>query len=161
MENQVRLKSQLALAALGRLMRRLSKAGQSATMTVPQFEAALQAELPQGKTLQNGVDYEIRSDVVTVRLTMRVPQIVDIYLPEAGVIQSIEDDLSTGKASVRAPWPYTKNPPPALVKITGQEGYDKAIDTGFDGDYEVELDADGFDRYLDPYMAGYVTTQCI
>lgn len=161
MDKQFRLLTQRALGALGAVVRARSLAGNAQTIPIADLIAEMNMQLPGVSPLVAGQDYIIRNGVTHVRFSAREAATLDILLPEAQVLEGILSDMQNNSATVRLSWPYTNEEAPARRYYLGANGYGTAITSNRNGEYDAIIDQDGFAVFLDPYMGGYVTAQCI
>ena len=163
MDNQLTLLTQRAMGALGAVIRDAASAGGTENISVAELIDRMQAKLaPDAPPLAEGTDYRVRDGVQQVRLLARDPSRLDLLLPEPAVLQAISGSLAgTGGLSTSLPWPYTDRAAPPEPYDAKAAPKAVSLDQSVGGRFTVDIGEEGFEAFLDPYMAGYVTSQCI
>ncbi len=102
-------------------------------------------------------DYRIRADIEEIELIPRRPKRFSILLPEKGVLEGLQSG-DAGQLRMAAVYAEVDPAKPEL----DLKQLRAAADDGRPATYQVTLEGeDRFRKFLDPYMASYMCTQCL
>lgn len=105
-------------------------------------------------------DFALRDDVTEIELIDRKPTRFSILLPEQGMLQQLEDQISAGKGPMKINLPRLY----LDVDMNGPEpsaaDFNPAAEETGEANYSVTLGENPFETFLDPHLAGYSCTQC-
>lgn len=129
--------------ATGGLPPEANETGQSATMTIDDLKTHLSA---QG--LSEGTDYSVRTGVNKVELYRRVPDTATFLMPESEAITRFEE-----------PGAHNVDLPSQYLEILLSPKIGGLYQTPY-ANYPFQIDSDGYEEFLDPFMASYMCMQC-
>ena len=115
----------------------------STTISRASFSTHLHA-----KGLQEGQDYKIRAGIETIELYSRQADTASFLMPEADAITRFEQP---GKHRVDLPAQYVE----VLLSPQISEQYRTSY-----ANYPFQIDSEGYEEFLDPFMASYMCMQC-
>lgn len=118
-------------------------------MDVKVFRACL---LKQDKNLVEGQDFKIREGVLKVELVLPAPDRLTIAMPDKEALTRFSEP---GIHKVPIPAIYG-----AAEPWNGKTTPNVPDENG-DATYDVDVDDQTYGKFVDPYMAAYVCTQCI
>ena len=96
-------------------------------------------------------DYHIRPDIEEIELIPRTPKRFSILLPERKVLKGLQTQNSS---ELRMATIYADVKPDDVVDLNSVPAHGRAT-------YRVILEGeDKFSKFLEPYMASYMCTQC-
>lgn len=161
MQNPIVLHTNRAMGRFGRLIRdwtldpstrppHVMEGARICVIRATDFVQALES------TGLDAKDFTLRPGVEHVELLLRTPDRLSVVLPEADLLES-----------------HLANDGPVVVHVArvygdvdpdkpdfGMEDMTPAADDSGRATYEVTIQDDPFRRFIDPYMAAYVCTQC-
>ncbi|MCR9139602.1 MAG: hypothetical protein NXI27_26635 [Alphaproteobacteria bacterium] len=170
MENAFQLKTRRATGVLGMLIRQWAvdldtrppfrlEGDCRWIIAVEDFRDLLKSHgLEEARSETDSGDYLIRDDIEEIELITRKPNRFSVLLPEADIIRSLAD--SKGASQMQMATLYA-DVDPARPELDMGDLRDP-LDDDRPATYKVTMDGDGkFEKFLDPYMAAYVCSQCL
>jgi hypothetical protein len=170
MENALQLKTRKATGVLGRLIRQWAVDLETRPplrlegdcrwiIAIDDFRRILaDNDLIEGKSSNDTGDYAIREGIDEIELIGRRPNRFSILLPEGEAIRSLLETENAAQLSMAALYSEVDPARPELdlSKLRPSERDDRPAT------YKVTMQGDEkFEKFLDPYMAAYVCSQCL
>ncbi len=165
MKNAMELRTRRASGVFGRLIREWTVEFDN---TIPHDRETdgrliIEVETLRGILTDNGLvegdadsedgDYHIRDDIQQIELIPRRPNRFSVLLPERDVLRSLQGQSG---GELRMPAVYSE-----VDATSGTLQLDQLAEEG-PAAYVVSLEGeDKFRKFLDPYMASYLCTQCL
>ena len=170
MDNALQLKTRRATGVLGGLIRkwalelspeppmRLEGDGRW-IIPVHAFRRIMKNHgLDEAKSDTDSGDYRIRDDIEEIELITRKPNRFSVLLPEAEIIRSLSEEENFARLQMATLYADVDPAKPEidLKEVRSPDDDDRPAT------YEVTLEGDDkFKKFLDPYMAAYVCSQCL
>lgn len=172
MDNPITLKTRKAMGVLGLLMREwtldpasrpphIEEAERRCVIAIEDFRMALRDRGLSEETAANPQgDYAVRAGIAEVELILRSPDRFSILLPEAEMIQHLEEEANAGRSlHVRMARFYAGAGPAVADLVTTND--QPAVNDAGPAAVDVKLGIKPFETFLDPYIAAYSCTQCM
>ncbi len=98
--------------------------------------------------LKEGYDYKVREGVKKIKLQSRKQDTATFLMPEAAAIKRFE---TPGSHNVDLPSQYLE----ILLNPQLSDAYQNSY-----ANYPYQIDGEGYEKFLDPFMASYMCMQC-
>lgn len=170
MENALQLKTRKATGVLGKLIRQWAldldtrppfrmEGDCRWIIAVEDFRSLLSdSGLVEANSQNDTGDYLIRDDIDEIELITRKPNRFSVLLPEAEIIQSLLDNEDTAQLQMASVYAEVDPARPEL----DLSGLRDTQEDSRPATYKVTMEGDKkFEKFLDPYMASYVCSQCL
>lgn len=170
MENALQLKTRKATGVLGKLIRSWAvdldtrppfrvEGDCRWIIAVDDFRSLLRDNgLIEAISDTDTGDYKIRDDIDEIELITRKPNRFSVLLPEAEIIRSLADNKDAAQLQMATLYADVDPASPELDMTDLRDPQDDDRPAT----YRVTMQGDQkFEKFLDPYMAAYICSQCL